>query len=193
MNKRSGIESKKRIIDAALRLFSEYGYSKASMRMIANAAGISIGGLYLHFKNKDELYLTLMKSKMDDFAGRTMDSVKDIADPAEAINAFMTVTLDYAKKHKGLILLQGRELGFTFGLEMKRKFFKKQRGIIEDIIRCGIRTGIFRKVNVRETAKIIFSVIRGFVLSIVVEPNALFSPEECGSLILNGLLKRDGK
>jgi AcrR family transcriptional regulator len=193
MNKRSGIESKKRILDAAMRVFSEHGYAKANMRMIAKAADISIGGLYLYFKNKEDLYLTLMKSKMDDFAGMTMESVSDIADPAEAISAFMVITLNYAKKHKELILLQGRELGFTFGIEMKREFFKKQRSLIEDIIRRGIHSGIFRKVNVRETAKIIFSVIRGFVLSIVVEPDSLFSPEECGSLILNGLLKRDGK
>ncbi|MDP2279982.1 MAG: TetR/AcrR family transcriptional regulator [Nitrospirota bacterium] len=191
MNKRSGIKSKKRILDAAMRVFSECGYANANMRMIAKASNISIGGLYLYFKNKEDLYLTLMKSKMDDFAVKTMESVKDITDPAEAISTFMAMTLNYAKKHKGLILLQGRELGFTFGLEMKRKFFKKQRGLIEHIIRQGIRSGIFRKVNVPETARIIFSIIRGFVLSIVVEADALFSPEECSKLLLNGLLKKE--
>lgn len=191
MNKRSGIKSKKRILDAAMRVFSEYGYARANMRMIAKAADISIGGLYLYFKNKEDLYLTLMTSKMNDFAGMTMESVSDIADPAEAISAFMAMTLNYAKKHKELILLQGRELGFTFGREMKREFFKKQRSLIEDIIRQGIRSGIFRKVNVQETAKVIFSVIRGFVLSIVVEADALFSPAECSKLLLNGLLKKE--
>jgi AcrR family transcriptional regulator len=191
MNKRSGIESKKRILDAAMRVFSERGYAKANIRMIAKAADISTGGLYLYFKNKEDLYLTLMKRNLDGFAGRTMDSVKDIADPAKAINAFMAVTLNYAKKHKELILLQGRELGFTFGIEMKREFFKKQRSLIEGIIRRGIRSGVFRKVNVQETAKVIFSVIRGFVLSIVVGADALFSHGECSSLILNGLLRRN--
>ena len=191
MNKRSGIKSKKRILEAAMRVFSKYGYAKANMRMIAKASNISTGGLYLYFKNKEDLYLTLMKSKMDDFVGQTLESVKDITDPSEAISAFMAMTLNYAKKHKELILLQGRELGFTFGLEMKRKFFKKQRGLIEDIIRQGIRSGIFRKVNVQETAKVIFSVIRGFVLSIVVEADALFPPAECSKLLLNGLLKKE--
>ncbi|MDP1758223.1 MAG: helix-turn-helix domain-containing protein, partial [Thermodesulfovibrionales bacterium] len=75
MNKRSGIKSKKRILEAAMRVFSEYGYAKANMRMIAKASNISIGGLYLYFKNKEDLYLTLMKSKMDEFAGQTMESV----------------------------------------------------------------------------------------------------------------------
>lgn len=193
MNKRSGIESRKRILDAAMKVFAEYGYAKANMRMIAKASSISIGGLYLYFKNKEDLYLTLIKSRMGNFADRTMESVKDISDPTSAMDTFIVMNLNYAKKHKDLILLQGRELGFTFGLEMKRKYFKKQRGIIENIIRQGIKTGLFRQVNVKETARIIFSVIRGFVLSIVVEPDSLFSPEECSSLILNGLLRRNKK
>lgn len=191
MNKRSGIESKKRIVDAALRLFSDYGYSKASMRMIANAASISIGGLYLYFKNKDELYLTLIKSRLDELADMMRKSLKDIDDPADAVIKFISLHLAYAKKHRELILVQGREHGFTFGISAKRKFFKTQRGFIEDIIRKGIRSGVFKKCNVKETAKIIICTIRGFVLSLIVETDALFSPRECSKLLLNGLLKKE--
>lgn len=191
MNKRSGIESKKRIVDAALRLFSDYGYSKASMRMIANAASISIGGLYLYFKNKDELYLTLIKSMLDELADMMRQSLKDIDDPADAVSKFILLHLAYAKKHRELILVQGREHGFTFGISAKRKFFKTQRGFIEDIIRKGIRSGVFKKCNVKETAKIIICTLRGFVLSLIVETDALFSPEECSKLLLNGLLKKE--
>lgn len=193
MNKRSGIESRKRILDAAIRVFSEHGYAKASMRTIAKAADISIGGLYLYFRNKEDLYLTLMKSRMGDFADKTMESVKDINDPAEAVSIFIAMSLNYAKKHRELILVQGREHGFTFGLEMKRKFFRRQRRLIEDIIRNGIKSGQFRNVNAQEAAKIIFSVIRGFVMSMMIEADALFSPEECSNLILKGLIRRNRK
>lgn len=191
MNKRSGIESKKRIIDAALRLFSDYGYSKASMRMIANAAGISIGGLYLYFKNKDELYLTLIKSRLEELADMTRKSLKGIDDPAEAVSKFISLHLAYAKRHRELILVQGREHGFTFGISAKRKSFKTQRGFIEGIIRKGIRSGVFKKCNVKETAKIIICTLRGFVLSLIVETDELFSHRECSELILNGLLKKE--
>ena len=113
---------KKRIINAALKLFSEYGYSKASMRMIANAASISIGGLYLYFKNKDELYLTLIKSRLDELADMMRQSLKDIDDPADAVSKFILLHLAYAKKHRELILVQGREHGFTFGISAKENF-----------------------------------------------------------------------
>ncbi|GAB5045992.1 TetR/AcrR family transcriptional regulator [Thermodesulfovibrio sp. TK110] len=57
MNRRSGYESRKRIVDAAVKLFSQSGFSGTTMRMIAKEAGISVGGLYLYFKNKEELSL----------------------------------------------------------------------------------------------------------------------------------------
>ena len=186
--KRSGVTTKKKILDVAGRLFTEYGYAGANMKMIAKASNISIGGLYLYFKNKEELYLTFLKIRMVDLADRKIESLKDIHDPAKAISIFIAMSLNYAKKHKEIILIQGWEHGFTFGLDMKKKVLRKQRGILEEIIRRGIQAGTFRKVNVKETAKVIFSIIRGFIVSIVVEEDSLFLPEECSDLILNGLL-----
>lgn len=193
MNKRSGIKSKKRILDAAMKVFAEYGYAKANMRVIAKASDISIGGLYLYFRNKEDLCFTLIKNRLDDLAGRTKEALGDTDDPAEAIGKFIAIHINYVKKHRELILVQGREHGFAFGLEIKKKFFRGQRRLLEDIIRKGIKSGVFRRCNVEESAKIIIGAIRGFVLSIVVEAEALFSPEECSNLILNGLIRRDKK
>lgn len=193
MNKRSGATTKKRILDVASRVFSEYGYAGANMRMIAGAANIGVSSLYLYFKNKEDLYLTLMKTKMDNFSDKTKRSIKDIADLSETISAFITMSLNYAKKHPAFMLLQRREHRFAFGIEMKKEFFKRQRNLIEDIIRHGMQSGAFRDVNVQETAKIIFIVIRGFYLSVAVDPASLFSSEKCSELILNGLIRRDKK
>lgn len=158
------------------------------MRTIAKAADISVGALYLYFRNKEDLYSTLIKSRLDDLEKTTEEVVKNIEDPAEAITIFIATRIDYAKKHRELILIQGREHGFTFGIGIKRKFFRHQRKIIEGVLQRGIASGKFRKCDIKEVAKIIFCVLRGFILSLVVEPDALFSPEECSNLILKGLL-----
>jgi AcrR family transcriptional regulator len=193
MNKRLCITSKKRILDAASMVFSDYGYARANMRMLASVANISIGGLYLYFKNKEDIYLTLMKTRMDDFFDKAMESVKYIDDPSEAISSFITMSLDYAQKHKDFVLLQRIGYEFESGVDIKKKFFKRQRNLIKNIIRQGTQSGVFRNINVQETAKIIFSVIRGFCLSILADPDSLFSPHECSELVLNGLMKRDKK
>jgi AcrR family transcriptional regulator len=44
------------ILDAAVRVFSRYGFKKASMDDLARAAGLSRQGLYLHFKTKEGLF-----------------------------------------------------------------------------------------------------------------------------------------
>ena len=74
--------------------------------------------------------------------------------------------------------------------ERKKKFFRQQRNVIEEILKKGISSGKFRECNTQEVAKVIFSLVRGFIVSLVIEPDALFSPEECGNLILTGLLKK---
>ena len=191
MNKRSGKESKKKILSAATRVFSEYGYKGASMRMIARSADISIGGLYLYFKNKEDLYTTLIRISLNDLAGETREALGDIDDPAEAIRTFITMRVHYAKKHRELILILGKEQGFTFGIKARKQFFKEQRKVIEEIVRKGITSGRIRKCKVEEVAKIIICALRGFILSMLVEQDALFSPEECGTLVLEGLLAKE--
>lgn len=189
MNKRSGTESKSKIINAAIKVFSEHGYKGASMRIIAKAAGISVGGLYLYFANKEDLYLTIIKEAYGDFSGKVSKALNVAGTSSESINLYISIYINNARKNRELIIIQGREHKFAFGMDIKKKFFKDQKGVIEGILQKGITSGEFRQCNVRESAKIIFCVLRGFILSLIVEPDALFSPEDCSNLILNGLLK----
>jgi AcrR family transcriptional regulator len=53
-------EKKQHIMTAAAEVFTRYGFKKASMQDIADAAMMSRAALYLHFKNKDDLFRSLM-------------------------------------------------------------------------------------------------------------------------------------
>lgn len=44
------------IEDAAMELFLDQGYAATSMRQIAERAGLALGGIYNHFKSKDEIF-----------------------------------------------------------------------------------------------------------------------------------------
>ena len=50
-----GSGTRDRILDTALRLFSERGTARVSMRELADAAGVTVPGLYYHFRSKAEL------------------------------------------------------------------------------------------------------------------------------------------
>lgn len=49
------------ILNTAIVCFTEYGYYKASMDMIAEKAGITKRGLYYHFRSKDDLFIAIFK------------------------------------------------------------------------------------------------------------------------------------
>ena len=193
MNKRSAEQTKKHILESARAVFAEQGYAQASMRLIARASGISVGGLYLHFRNKEDLYLTFMQDWMKKLNDRTQEALLKIDDPIDAIRAFIMISIDFARCNREIIILQGRELGFTFGIDRKREFFRQRRRLIADIVRKGIEKGTFRDCDADEASKVIFNMLRGFIVSMVVDEESLFSAEAYVELVLNGLIRRNNK
>lgn len=55
-----GIETKKRIIECARRLFKEKGFNRTSVNDIIKEANSSKGGFYTHFKTKEELLFNMV-------------------------------------------------------------------------------------------------------------------------------------
>jgi AcrR family transcriptional regulator len=192
VNKRSAKESKRLILAAAQSVFAERGYTRASIRDIARVAGISVGGLYLYFKNKEELYQTFMQDWMNNLDDRTHEALSMLSEPVEAIKAFISISLNFARTHKEMFILQEREWGFSLGVdELERDFFLERRKTIADIVRKGMEMGLFRPGDADGTAKVIFNILRGFAVSMVIDEDALFLAEDCVSLVLHGLLKGD--
>ncbi len=62
------VETRRRILDAAARVFSRHGYAAGTTNRIAAEAGLSIGSLYQYFPNKDAILVALVRAHMDDGA-----------------------------------------------------------------------------------------------------------------------------
>jgi AcrR family transcriptional regulator len=172
-------------------VFAEQGYVRANMRDIARVAGISVGGLYLYFKNKEDLYQTFILDWTNNLNDRTHEALAKLADPVAAIRAFITISIDFARTHREMFILQEREWGFTFGVEQQQDFFSERRKIIANIVRKGMETGLFRPGDADATARVIFNILRGFAVSLVIDEEALFPAEDCVDLVVHGLLRRD--
>lgn len=61
----TALPTRERIVDAALRLFSERGTTAVSMRELADAAGVTVPGLYYHFASKAELIRALYEQRSE--------------------------------------------------------------------------------------------------------------------------------
>jgi len=53
-------QSRRQVLDAALRLFSHQGYRATTVREIADEAGVSTGNVYHHFEDKEQIFRTLL-------------------------------------------------------------------------------------------------------------------------------------
>jgi AcrR family transcriptional regulator len=190
MNKRSAIESKQRILKAALKVFSKRGYAGANVREIAGAAEISIGGVYLYFKNKEELYLSLIRDRIFEKSQKAKEIVDSGLSPRETLAAFVMHHIEYALQNRELIFIHLRDHGFTYDMNMKRKFFQQQTALLKTVIERGMRSGEFRKCNSLKTAKMIMSLLRGTVLSLALENEKEIKAAHIQDFILNGLLRK---
>ncbi len=72
-----------RIIEAAKKEFMEYGFTDASLRRIANEAGIQVSGLYKHFSNKEEMFAALVDPAIDGLMTLYREIEKDYSDGLE--------------------------------------------------------------------------------------------------------------
>lgn len=83
LNQRMRDASRRRILKAALRLFSAHGYAGTSIRMIAAAANISVGLLYNYFPTKADLLGAIFEQSMRDVEASFASA--DAAPPAERV------------------------------------------------------------------------------------------------------------
>ena len=79
------MQLKDKIIHEALRQFSAKGYLATSTSDIINAVGTSKGGLYNHFKNKEQLFLEALSQARKIWRERNLYGVEDIERPTGKI------------------------------------------------------------------------------------------------------------
>src|SRR5687768_16551067 len=82
-----GGDKRERILDAAERVFAEHGFFAARVSEIAKEAGVADGTIYLYFKSKDELLISLFESRMDRFNARLAAAIPQDGRPTEKLLA----------------------------------------------------------------------------------------------------------
>ncbi len=73
----------KLVLEAAVSVFARFGYRKASMDEVAQAAGISRQGLYLQFSNKEELFRRALEHSLHAQLGMARDALGDAQVPLQ--------------------------------------------------------------------------------------------------------------
>ena len=76
------------ITDAAVIVFAERGFHQARISDIARRAGVADGTIYLYFKNKEDLLLSIFEEKMDFMLDGLEKALDGVEDPLDRVRRF---------------------------------------------------------------------------------------------------------
>lgn len=94
-----------RILDAATNQFFERGYHGASMKELAQEAGIRSATLYYHFPNKEALLVEIMRTTLEQLTAVVQAAVADEADPVGALSSAVTKHIEFhVERHREVFL-----------------------------------------------------------------------------------------
>ena len=84
-----GEETRQKIIDKSLQLFSVKGYFNTSVNDILDATGLTKGGLYGHFASKEEIWYAVYNEAVLIWKSAVFRGIRDNSDPLERVNKFI--------------------------------------------------------------------------------------------------------
>ncbi len=91
-----GSLTKQNIIEKSMQLFSVKGYFNTSIANIAEATGLTKGGLYGHFRNKEDIWHAVYDECARIWKSTVFNGVRDISNPLERIERVIENSLrDY--------------------------------------------------------------------------------------------------
>lgn len=100
---RHGPVTREQILDASLRLFSEKGFARTSVRDIAQATGITDAAIYYHFASKRDLFEALIEERGFTAALESLEKAEINLGPREAIPALAERALAFIYANRDLM------------------------------------------------------------------------------------------
>lgn len=183
----------KQIIDAAVIAIAENGYHQAQVSKIAKQAGVADGTIYLYFKNKEDILISVFQEKMGVF----VENLQLIIQKGETSTEKLSQMID---NHFN-VLANDRHLATVTQLELRQSnkeirlkinsILKEYLKLLDEILVEGMVKGEFHSgMDVRVARQMVFGTIDETITSWVMNDfryDLLATAPKVRQLLLNGL------
>ncbi len=195
--KKGSADKRDRILKAAIKVFAKNGFYATRVSDIAKAAGVADGTIYLYFKNKDDVLITIF----EDGIQQLLVILRDVAAADEPFDVRITRIIELQ-----LWLLEDqRDLAEVITVNLRQSssllkqyaapLFMEYIDVIAGLVRDGQTEGAFRKdINSRVVARSLFGALDAILLTWALgegDPACLRkAASHCANLFLEGLSVR---
>src|SRR5947209_20465328 len=93
-------ETRDHLLETALRLFRRKGFDRTTMRDVAEAASMSVGAAYYHFRSKEDLVLAFYRWTQDEHERLLRDRLGGVNEPVERVRIALHTKLELIEKDR---------------------------------------------------------------------------------------------
>ncbi len=183
-----------RIIQAATRVFASKGFYNAKVADVAREADVADGTIYLYFKNKDDLLISIFEHSMDTFIQSVQKTLEEVSDPVEKLHRFIRLHLELVQNNQDIAQVLQIELrqSSKFMKEYAATKFRDYLDVISKILEEGQSKGVFNAaINPGIVKRSIFGAVDEMALDWVLMKKKKYTIQEVADqlciLFTNGL------
>jgi TetR/AcrR family transcriptional regulator, fatty acid metabolism regulator protein len=150
------------ILRAATKVFAQNGYFQSQVADVARVAGVAAGTVYLYFKGKDDLLVSIFERSMKDVLAEARAAIDQVEDPAVRLRQIARLHLDRLGRDKDLAVVFQVELrqSVKFMERFSETFLQDYFKLIRQAIADGQQLGAFRKdISATTATKIFFGAL----------------------------------
>ncbi len=198
-NKDNGPSEKRaRILAAALKAFAKNGFYNTRVSEIASEAGVADGTIYLYFKNKDDLLISLFEDRMEWIIERLSAELEAVeGDVLERLRTFIHLHFRLAVERRDLAEFITVELrqSAKFVKEYENPRFADYLKMLHSLIEEGQSRGVLRAdLDSRLVTRALFGALDEVLLQLALAespPEDVFDEAtQIADMIIDGLLVR---
>jgi TetR/AcrR family fatty acid metabolism transcriptional regulator len=150
------------ILRAAIDVFAERGFFNAQVADIARGAGVAAGTVYLYFKGKDDLLVSIFERSMREGLATGRAAAANLRDPRERLRRLARAHLARLGHDRNLAIVFQVELrqSTRFMERLSATLLRDYLGLIREAVADGQREGLFRAdVKATAMAKMLFGAL----------------------------------
>jgi AcrR family transcriptional regulator len=194
---REKLAKRQAILKAARQVFAAKGLHAATLDEIADKAEFAKGTLYCYFKSKEDLFQSMLADEIARFEEELRRVLEERKPVPERIEDIVRTMLHLFQENVDLMRLLTQERpgmpGYQCGIQAEDRLqpaFQRLSDMMASLVREGIRTAGFRKLDPVRAAVAVFNLVHGSALYSFQRRRPIDSPEEVSFLtgmILGGM------